>query len=145
MLDHRGPLLRVEAGSGRLDEAALISGCVETRWHRITRGLLCRVALIALLLGGICLNADTLSLANAEEQGASAARPKWTEPIDGLRFRLRVDKEVWQSWEPPFLWLDIRNESDRAWSAQQLRSQLPFNRHGNRLLLVHRIDGVPNR
>lgn len=143
MLDHRGPLLRVEAGSGRLDEAALISGCVETRWHRITRGLLCRVALIALLLGGICLNADTLSLANVEEQGASAARPKWTEPIDGLRFRLRVDKEVWQSWEPPFLWLDIRNESDRAWSAQQLRSQLPFNRHGNRLQLVHRIDGVP--
>lgn len=62
--------------------------------------------------------------------------------MDGLRFRLRVDKEVWQSWEPPFLWLDIRNESGRAWSAQQLRNQIPFNRHGNRLQLVHKLDGV---
>ncbi len=78
----------------------------------------------------------------AVDSGAEEAE-QWSEPINGLRFRLRIDKEVWQSWEPSFFWLDIRNEADRAWSAQELRNELPFNRHGNRLQLVHRIPGAP--
>ena len=74
----------------------------------------------------------------------SPERSSWTEPINGLRFRLRIDKEVWQSWEPPFFWLDIRNEADRVWSAQQLRNELPLNHHGNHLQIVQKIPGAPS-
>jgi hypothetical protein len=73
----------------------------------------------------------------------SSNEVQWTEPINGLRFRLRIDKDVWQSWEPPFFWLDIRNETDRDWSAQQLRNELPLNRHGNHLQIVQKIAGAP--
>ncbi len=88
--------------------------------------------------------------ASAKEDPVTSGRSRsadhlsWTEPINGLRFRLRTDKEVWQSWEPPFFWLDIRNEAGRSWSAQQLQNELPLNRHGNRLQLVHRINGEPS-
>ena len=97
---------------------------------------------LVMLVLAVLIVVDVTPVIAQDRLAASADRDSpnevgWTEPIDGLRFRLRSDKEVWQSWEAPILWLDIRNESGHAWSAQQLRSHLPFNRHGNRLQLVH--------
>ena len=100
-----------------------------------------------LVLAALIVVDATAVVARAQTTAAVAEETpeagQWTESINGLRFRLRIDKEVWQSWEPPFFWLDIRNEADRAWSAQQLRNELPLNRHGNGLQLVQRIPGAP--
>ncbi|MBI1312870.1 hypothetical protein GC176_16395 [bacterium] len=106
----------------------------KTKWERVLLAILLSVVL-ANFPGSMAVVAQD-ELATSEPQ--SLPDNLWTDPIDGLQFRLRIDKEVWQSWELPFFWLDVRNMTNRSLTGEQLRSLLPFNRHGNHLQIVQK-------
>ncbi len=71
----------------------------------------------------------------------------WSEPDDdGIQFRLRAPRTIWQSWELPTLSLEMRNSGDANVAADRLRAKFATAARRVGLLFLygdHRHKTVP--
>jgi hypothetical protein len=60
--------------------------------------------------------------AGASAEDEKAKEPGWSDPIDGLEFRLTAPRTVFRAWELPTLVIEVRNTSDKAVTAQAVEA-----------------------
>ena len=56
-------------------------------------------------------------------QGEEDRDPAWSDVIDGVAYRIRTDRTVWQAWERPELSLEIRNHSSEIVSVASIKQR----------------------
>ena len=54
----------------------------------------------------------------------------WSEPIEGLQFRLSAPRTEFQSWELPTFVMEVRNRGDKAVTEERAQSLFGDDRHG---------------
>ena len=78
----------------------------------------------------------TVAAAEAEPRaerdaiGHGVQNGNWSEPIEGLQFRLSAPRTEFQSWELPTFVLEVRNRGDKAVTEERAQSLFGDDRHG---------------